>query len=1022
MSEEILGQPLPEGSPEAAAHANFDAAKAALGDPNLSPAILAQIAYQQPALWVAVAGHPAAYADLLRWLAEYGDDTVKQAVQERWARSGGQGENVGGAGAGVVETVVPDSSVTPLPVPVGSGAAETATPEAATPSLSPAAPTPARGGRPWRLKIGVATLAGVMVVSAGVVFGVPSIRDRLFSVPPEPSADNTPAVTTPLTVVNPLNLNPSFAYGYTETWRITGAETGASRPTGAVAFDDMVVIGQHNAPGTELIDPQGARLIGVESATGLVEWSAEAVGAPTYCLRQSWRGLAVCRGSDEGASSPLPYLVDPTTGQAADIGLDAVIATEGQPEMRYSKEASTYQYAVGHDVFVAYLMKGNLGYDITPQMALWDEPGHLRWHVPAVNQGQGDGRGSYLGLVDDLVYWEVPNAVTLFDAATGDEVSQGDCRATVFGGNHIACSAYSGDLPAPTYPSATLSSGATVTFTATPGYPLFFLDDDRPETILTTVDDGTALVAIDPANGRETWRVSGDFGRYTKAAWDGRDKVAITGDSGTVSVVDISQGTLLWQDLVASPGAQFFLPRDPEAQFIDDQTIWVKLSFDDGRAYIAATGEVVWSGPFVVQRGGPVVDRPAEPIYVLHDPDGTSWTFDYIARFDPVLPGSSGRPSAATPALPAGFPKCPSGLDPVSWIDYPGGLVLICGAVGKDFQVLARDAQGQEREAHTLTFTDGGYFIDFADGTTLRACLGGAVVVIESGNERSVKWAAETWHLLTGPATFEAAAPPNLPDCPADTWPISLSTWNGGWLLVCGTAANDPQWLAYDDADVGSGDSDAVTGTAQDTYCAEWQGGSVCAHRAPALVTFTPSGGDPDQRAVSTNAFAGAPAGGTGQGTGAYGVDAPTDTADDQVRYLVDILNASGEGRSSVGQLTDDLNDHISGPSHIAGMQAVVDNRVRLQVALESTPVTLIPNGSALVSTLKEALRVSEECDRLYVTWAEIIRDGRDDKAIVAQWRPVAHQSEVLKEQFVAVWNSEIAPRYGVQTFRADQI
>lgn len=51
---------------------NSDYARAALADPRLPDFELAAIAAAQPSLWPQVALHPAAYPDLLAWLAEQG--------------------------------------------------------------------------------------------------------------------------------------------------------------------------------------------------------------------------------------------------------------------------------------------------------------------------------------------------------------------------------------------------------------------------------------------------------------------------------------------------------------------------------------------------------------------------------------------------------------------------------------------------------------------------------------------------------------------------------------------------------------------------------------------------------------------------------------------------------------------------------------------------------------------------------------------------------------------------------------
>ena len=56
-----------------------------MADPALSPTELAGIAAAQPGLWTEIAWHPLAWPDLLGWMAHYGDDNVRWAVQQRWA-------------------------------------------------------------------------------------------------------------------------------------------------------------------------------------------------------------------------------------------------------------------------------------------------------------------------------------------------------------------------------------------------------------------------------------------------------------------------------------------------------------------------------------------------------------------------------------------------------------------------------------------------------------------------------------------------------------------------------------------------------------------------------------------------------------------------------------------------------------------------------------------------------------------------------------------------------------------------
>jgi len=74
--------------------ANFeqeDNALAALQDPATSPEDLLAITTAQPNLWVLVAQHPNVYPDLLAYLSQYGDETVRAVVAAREAQAAGAG-------------------------------------------------------------------------------------------------------------------------------------------------------------------------------------------------------------------------------------------------------------------------------------------------------------------------------------------------------------------------------------------------------------------------------------------------------------------------------------------------------------------------------------------------------------------------------------------------------------------------------------------------------------------------------------------------------------------------------------------------------------------------------------------------------------------------------------------------------------------------------------------------------------------------------------------------------------------
>ena len=59
---------------------DFDAAVAAVQDPNADPVFLAKIAYENPEFGANVVANPRAYPGLKRWVAEFGDDRARQQL------------------------------------------------------------------------------------------------------------------------------------------------------------------------------------------------------------------------------------------------------------------------------------------------------------------------------------------------------------------------------------------------------------------------------------------------------------------------------------------------------------------------------------------------------------------------------------------------------------------------------------------------------------------------------------------------------------------------------------------------------------------------------------------------------------------------------------------------------------------------------------------------------------------------------------------------------------------------------
>ena len=63
---------------------DFDAAVAAVQDPNADPVFLAKIAYENPEFGANVVANPRAYPGLKRWVAEFGDERARQQPEQQY--------------------------------------------------------------------------------------------------------------------------------------------------------------------------------------------------------------------------------------------------------------------------------------------------------------------------------------------------------------------------------------------------------------------------------------------------------------------------------------------------------------------------------------------------------------------------------------------------------------------------------------------------------------------------------------------------------------------------------------------------------------------------------------------------------------------------------------------------------------------------------------------------------------------------------------------------------------------------
>ena len=296
--------------------------------------------------------------------------------------------------------------------------------------------------------------------------------------------------------------------------------------------------------------------------------------------------------------------------------------------------------------------------------------------------------------------------------------------------------------------------------------------------------------------------------------------------------------------------------------------------------------------------------------------------------------------------------------------------------------------------------------------------------------------------------TAQAASvtiPDSIPyDCPADTILLAWAELPDGWVLVCGITLDEPTFVAYQPSAkakvVFSNGAKQPTGAdAQASvnwdaktkrYTAELAGGDKLTLDYD-LGTLTVRD-EADAKTLEQQRTARyiflvigervRTVDDTSEGDGAFSVQKPKDTAEDQIRYMIQVLEKAYDGRALVKDALPKLQYCTASAGGytdtIAAMKAVRDNRAELLEALDSMPVDKIPEGEALLDDLTEAIRTSHSANVEYVAWAEAANKS-GCASLSAAGQAAAAASDAPKERFAARWNRAVAPVHGVRTFDA---
>lgn len=871
--------------------------------------------------------------------------------------------------------------------------------------------TPPKPPRRLGMLIGAAALTLTMVGAAA--FATVMLVPELMGVNPMQRTSGSEKTATLKVTGEPLGSGGSWTSGTKEVWT---AQTSTMREWSELGGGDFTDVLLLYSRGWSLYDLYGDTAYDVATLdpnTGRVSWESEDAGwAHHFCSETEIDGTVSCLNA-EGFQETEDYdwqwdVIDWASGdkkksaRLLDMGIEGGF---GYPKIERTSEYLHLFLPMHGDYLLQtegyfgepdYRGVLNVRMDPTGSKTLWSTHSSGCWDIST------EGIVAHRGLL-------LPGDGVALNAETGEDfLPEGTCAELVADGVLVVSGEGSTQLP----DSVTAPDGSEIRLVKdTDHRRTFRVHGDLPPTPLRFInvrfgEDGGSrgtgeLEAFDPKTGESTWSrpvtledFHDDRTFRGSVKYDGRH-LLVSYDNQLLAM-EPGSGEIAWSVPSNSPL--------PEIGF--DGTILVGRPGPTGRNHSVAldpeSGNELWTVPGTA--------------YFAPDPEGFESVLvlgdGYVSRLIPA------DRTTDVPKPPADAPACPDGMTPISWTRYEGGSILLCQQDQKYVVVTPEQPRWRATE---LNFTSGGFEVVFGEEARVWVSLGGSLVTIEEKGDRSSSPAITSWTSARGETKFRP--PSDIKTCPAGSWPISLSTFDGGWLLVCGTSSTQPTHVYFNDGQVVESDRVSFSGGA---YCSDTSVGEVCVYRSPALIAVEDGSAETRQQSVSSNYFGDFGEGGAGTGTGSYGVAAPDVNAEDQVRYLTEILEKSAVGRADLNQAVSQVRSCNDVPGAIRTLQGVTENREELLEALDSTPVDAVPGGIQLVSQLRRALELSRDSDLVWVEWAQ--SEGANgcalgnDNPLYQKVYNMNLDVALAKDAFVDNWNQNIVPRYGAPRFTRPQI
>ena len=591
-----------------------------------------------------------------------------------------------------------------------------------------------------------------------------------------------------------------------------------------------------------------------------------------------------------------------------------------------------------------------------------DTSGNVQWEatVPASGGSQNAPR---IDVVDDIVLVSDGYGQSdLFNAQDGARLLSAPSAVTLLGGNSVGVSRWATDVGSWSFdPSLNVQTGLT--------YGIALDTADGPRAALVRgegdqdrdgiIDDPQTLTLWDPVSETELWSVDLQNG-FLDNSWNS-EPILLVGEGDDQRIV--------WSEI-----RDFYTA--------DQQVHTVKLDGTDEQAWSTQALLIQDSiGSCLVAAGDVVVNAPDN-------------CFNYY-EFDP------GRTGTATAYWPENGDEL--------WTLQVTGAVMQSSSpdilLTVDTASYGYEGQGQFNEMTV-------YGPATPNEPTASVLVGG----------------------VPGGETAPLVKPAAIPDCPGSTELLAWAELTNGWVLVCGISESEPTYWAASvgGAPVVTSDHVAYVPLSSDGLPVT-AGGDVSSWRylamlpngdemrldySPATFGQTDAAGNTVlQESVLLIFFVNLSSGANQQNQGAYGLRAPDDTAEDQVRYLAELLATSYEGRAALGEALGSILDCSKGATRdadIRTLESVRDNREYLLTALAGAPVDKVPQGVKLVDELTASLEASYNADVAFVSWAKSTKGSCPDSGSSegARW---SKEAQVHKRTFCELWNKVIYPKFNVQ-------